>query len=542
MLQAMREFWRLAKPYWTRSDERWQSLALLGTTLALIVGMVKLYVLLNDWNRAFYDTLEKLDAPALFPLILRFSWLVAALILAAVLKFYLMQLLQIRWRRWMTEAYVSRWLENKAYYVAALRGRAGDNPDQRIAEDIRFFTSESLSLLASLVDELLTLISFTAILLELAGPLFLAAAVAYAVFGTGISHWLGRKLVPLDVTQQRREADFRYSLVRLRENAESVALSDGENRERTVLRERFQAVYTNFLEIAGRQKGLIFYSNLHANIGNMIPIFMAAPRFFAKGIQFGVLMQIRGAFGMVEGSLSIFIKSYQSVAHWRSVVIRLREFSDGLDELGPPPARTPDQALTLSNLSLSLPGGQRLLRDLDLSVRQGERLLISGRSGCGKSTLLRAIAGIWPYREGDISGPERVMFLPQRPYLPEGTLRAAVTYPLATTDFTEAAVDDVLAASGLENFVARLDESADWSRVMSPGEQQRVAFARAFLHRPTWLFLDEATSAVDEPTQAELYGELLRRLESASIISVAHRSSLAIYHERTLELPAAARL
>jgi len=540
MLQAMREFWRLARPYWTRSDERWQALALLAATLVTIVGMVQFYVMLNDWSRAFYDALQQLDAAALVPLIVRFSGLVAALIFAAVMKFYLVQLIQIRWRRWMTEAYISRWLDNKAYYLAALRGRDGDNPDQRIAEDIRFFTSESLSLLTSMVGEALTLISFTVILLGLAGPLFLAAAIAYALIGTAISHWVGRKLVPLDVLQQRREADFRYSLVRLRENAESVALSGGEEAERAGLRDRFSAIYDNFLAITGKQKGLIFYSNLHTNVAQMVPIFLAAPRFFAKQIQLGSLMQIIIAFGRVQASLAFFVDSYQSVAHWRSVVIRLREFADGLEELEPPPARTPGDALTLARLHLCLPDGQSLLEGVDLSVAAGERLLISGRSGCGKSTLLKAIAGIWPYRAGDITGPEFAMFVPQRSYLPQDTLRAALTYPLMPSRFTDAAVRDALAASGLENFAANLDDVADWSRLLSPGEQQRVGFARMFLHKPAWLFLDEATSALDEPTQARLYEELLARLEGSSIVSVAHRTSLAVYHGRTFELERAA--
>jgi putative ATP-binding cassette transporter len=328
-MSALRKFWRLARPYWLESEERWGSLGILAGVLALTFATVQLYVAFNDWSRAFYDALQKLDGAAFPHLLARFCLLAGAIIFCLTYQFYLTQLVQIRWRRWMTEHTLDRWLSGRSYYLATIAGGVtGDNPDQRIADDLKYFSEESLSLLTLIFNHVLTLWSFSFILWKVSGTVHLRgvpipgymfwAALAYAIFGTLVSHWLGRPLIPLDVAQQKREADFRFALVRVRENAESIALSAGETAERTHLRGRFDAVYSNFLEVIRKQKQLILYQNLHRNFSQMIPLFLAAPRLFSKAIELGQFMQISNAFSQVQTSLAFFVASYSSRATRRS--------------------------------------------------------------------------------------------------------------------------------------------------------------------------------------------------------------------------------
>ncbi|MGE4233963.1 MAG: ABC transporter ATP-binding protein/permease [Bacteriovoracia bacterium] len=551
----IREFWSLTKPYWT-SEEKWKGIFLLGSVIALSLASVYMTVVFNTWNQQFYDALQRLDAGAFPKLVLRFAILASIFIVVAVYKYYLMQLLQIRWRRWMTANTLGDWMKDRTYYVWQLSHQTTDNPDQRIAEDIREFVSESLSLTIGLFSEIVTLFSFLGILWILSGPIDLPlpggksitipgyltwVCMIYAFGGTWLTHKIGRPLIFLNFQQQKYEADFRFNLVRLRENSESVAMSKGADTEKRSLLTRFNDVVVNFEAIMNKQKQIIFFQVLYNQVANVFPIFISAPRYFAGQIKLGGLMQIANAFGQVQGSLSYIVQSYSSIARWLSVVDRLAAFNSTMTTAKQLAAQKRDFA-TLSNdssklyvkgLELRLPNNKTLASNLTAEFPKGKSVLISGPSGSGKSTFLRSLAGIWPFIEGKLEVPAgmNAMFLPQKPYLPIDTLRAALTFPDIPSKFSEQEIKQKMRTCNLEEFSNRLDEVQNWALVLSPGEQQRVAFVRVLLHKPDWVFLDESTSALDETTQAALYRALKEHLPGVSIISVAHRASLREFHE-----------
>ncbi|MBV9105463.1 MAG: ABC transporter ATP-binding protein/permease [Verrucomicrobia bacterium] len=557
---AIRDAWRLAKPYWM-SEEKWSARGLLLAVAALNLGNVYVSVRINEWNNAFYNALQKSDSDEFFRQLGVFCVLAALYIIMAVYALYLSQMLQIRWRRWLTRQYLGAWLTDRAYYQLELTN-ATDNPDQRICEDLNQFTSYVLTLSLGLLTSLVSLISFFVILWGLSGPAAIPlgawgtlhlpaylvwAALLYAGVGTWLTIKIGRPLVPLNFFQQRFEADFRFSLVRLRENAESIALYRGEAIELGLFRERFRSVFENFWQIMKRQKRLAWFTSGYSQIALIFPVVVVAPRYFAKQIGLGGLMQVVSAFTSVQSSLSFVITSYTNIAAWQAVTERLSSFRERLSVVHKS-AREPRKIVTgqaeagiaINGLDLDLPDGTPLLRGVTFAAEQGDAVLIAGPSGAGKSTILRAIAGIWPYGRGEITlGKGTMLFVPQQTYLPLGTLAAALLYPGGDNKNLPATkLATVLTHVGLASLVNELYARQEWSQRLSPGEQQRFAFARIFLMQPSLLFLDEATSALDERSEAQLYGLLRAASWRPTIVSVGHRSTLRSFHDHVLEITA----
>ncbi len=554
--ELLRDAWTLIRPYWF-SDDRWAGRGLLAIVVGLNLFIVFINVLLSKWYNLFYNSLQDKDVAAFWSLIGRFSWLAGLYIVAAVYQIYLNQMLQIRWRRWLTDRYLGAWLTDGAYYRMQLTATETDNPDQRIADDLRLFVAGALSLSIGGLRAVVTLVSFLGILWGLSGSATLPgwaggftvpgymvwAALFYAIAGTWLTNRIGRPLVRLNFNQQRYEADFRFSLVRLRENTEGVALYRGEADEMRNFRDRFGAVVRNWWGIMRRQKRLTWFTSGYGQAAIIFPFLVQAPRYFRGEIALGGLMQTSQAFGQVQDSLSFIVTSYTDIAEWRAVILRLLGFERTLARVRTEAAvegvrHEPgtEPGLAIDHVDLHLPGGRPLLEGVNLAIRPGDTALISGPSGAGKSTLFRAIAGIWPFGRGDIRLPRegRVLFLPQKPYLPIGTLREVVSYPTPPGGLDDGALREILDAVGLQELTPRLDETAHWALALSPGEQQRIAFARALVQKPEWLFLDEATSALDEQTESRLYALLQERLPGTTVVSVGHRSTLRAYHARRL--------
>ncbi|AFM24640.1 ABC transporter ATP-binding protein/permease [Desulfomonile tiedjei] len=552
------KFWSLTAPYWT-SEEKWSALTLLVLIMAMNLGSVYVQVLLNEWIKDFYDALQKTDKTAFITDLLRFAELAGAYIIQSVYMLYLSQMLQIRWRRWLTAKYLSKWLNHQAYYRMQFLDDKTDNPDQRISEDINSFIGQTLSLTITLLSSVVTLVSFIAILWGLSGTLsvnlgsmgtlkipgyMVWAAVGYSVAGTWLTLRIGKPLVQLNFDQQRFEADFRYSMARLRENSEGVALYRGEKEERAGFLSRFNAVVNNYWQIMVRQKKLNWLTSGYNQVAVIFPILMAAPRFFSGQMHLGGLMQTAAAFSSVHGSLSYLINSYTTIASWNAIVNRLSGFTGAVDRTAILKTReelkhlkSSDRSFSVKSLSVFLPDQKLLLRDLDLHLEPGESLLIMGPSGSGKSTLIRALAGIWPFARGTVLLPEngKVMFLPQKPYLPLGTLRQALYYPYAPEGST-ANLSEILDLCYLSHLSTVLDQRDNWAQLLSLGEQQRIAFARILLQCPDYVFLDEATASLDEEMEEMLYKLVRSRLKQAIVISVGHRSSLLSWHQSSLRL------
>lgn len=537
--------WKLITPYW-RSEEKTIAWLLLVSVIALSLFSVQVSVLFNSWYRDFYNALQNKDLAAFTHLILYFSGIAAIAILAAVYRLYLTQLLTIRWRRWLTEQHFARWLEHKNYYHLE-QGGYTDNPDQRLSEDLNEFTTSTLSLGLGLMSSVVSLVSFSVILWGVSGSIELFgitipgymfwAAMLYAIVGSLLTHWIGKRLIPLNNQQERYEADLRFALVRVRENAESIALCEGERNENQRLSGRFSMIWNNFRASMKVQKRLTFFTSGYSQIALIFPFIVAAPRYFAGKIELGDLMQINSAFGNVQENFSWFISAYSTLASWRATCDRLLSFRQALtDHEAQQPAIErvhADDALDLRNLGLSIAGGRQLLSEADLHIAAGERVMLSGRSGSGKSSLLRALGGLWPHGSGQIRLPaEPALFLPQRPYLPIGTLREAMSYPQSADHYSPGRFADALKKCRLEHLIPRLDESNHWQRFLSPGEQQRMAFARALLVAPRWLYMDEATSAMDEEDEAAMHRVIIDGLPGLTLFSIGHRSSLKRFHSR----------
>jgi putative ATP-binding cassette transporter len=554
----LRTAWNLAWPYWT-SEEKWSACGLLAVVVVLNLVYVWLTVRLNQWNNTFYNALQEYDWPVFWWQFAIFGMIATAIIVVLVYQSYLQRILQVRWRRWLTHRFIGAWLRDRAYYHIQLDQHATDNPDQRIADDLHRFTSTSLDLSIGLLNAVVTLFSFLFILWTLSGSLriplggdahldipgyMVFAAILYAIVGTLITRWIGRPLVQLTYDQQRYEADFRFSLVRLRENAESIAFYGGEERERAIFHGRFAHVVRNWWDIIRRRKKLGWFTYGYQQVATVFPFLVAAPRYFAKEIQLGGLMQISSAFGRVQDSLSFIVNSYTEIAEYQSVVERLRGFRARVDEIAaaqraPQPIEIERNGtgVDVAGLDLQLPDGRGLREDIALAARPGAPVLVTGPSGSGKSTLLRAIAGLWPFGRGRVRvGDGHVLFLPQRPYLPLGTLADAIAYPETDNRSRRAELEAALHAVGLSYLVEQLDEEGNWAQRLSGGEQQRVGFARVLLVRPDIVFLDEATSALDETAEATLY-RLLREAEwQPTIVSVGHHGTLKRFHEVIVDL------
>jgi vitamin B12/bleomycin/antimicrobial peptide transport system ATP-binding/permease protein len=555
--QLLPTAWRMIRPYWF-SQDRWVAWGLLAAVVGLTLGMVHINVLFNRWNNAFFSALQDRDQAAFLHQLLRVSWLIGLFIIFAVYQLYLNQMLEIRWRRWLTERYLRAWMADGAYYRMQLVAGDADNPDQRIAEDIHLLVSHTLTLAIGGLRALVSIVAFVAILWALSGTLTVPlgwsyltlpgylvwAAILYAVAGTWLTHWIGRPLVRLNFEKQRCEADFRFGLARFRENTEGVALYRGEADELRGFREQFEAVVMNWWEIMRRQKRLTYFTSGYAQAGWIFPSVLAAPRYFRGELALGGLMQTVGAFNQLQDALSFFVQSYKQVAEWCSVVERLAGFERALERVqiqaanggGVRRADGSAEHLAVEGVDLYLPDGKPLIANVNLSLQRGDTVLLGGTSGTGKSTLLRAIAGIWPFGQGEIraSRDARFLFLPQKPYLPIGTLREVVSFPMLARGTDDVTLREALEAVGLPGLAARLDEAGHWALQLSPGEQQRIAFARALVEKPDWLFLDEATSAVDESTESRLYRLVRERLDGTTVFSIGHRATLRAFHSRQL--------
>ena len=554
--QFFRDVWYLTKSYW-QSEEKKKAFFLLACIVGLTLAIVYMLVLLNRWNNSFYSALQNYQTEKIFDELFHFTYLAFTYIVLAVYSYYLQQVLILNWRRWLTERFIEIWLKNKTYYNLQMFGKDTDNPDQRISEDVRLFVEMTLSFAIGLLKAVTTLASFVVILYELSGSLKFTlfgqeweisgylfwAAFFYSILGTCVTHLVGRKLVKLNFIQQRYEADFRFSMIRLRESSESVAFYRGEGQESKVFKERFTLLLDNFWKIVTKQKQLVWLTSGYSQIAIIFPFVAAMNRYLAKEFTLGGLMQVASAFGRVQDSLSYFVDTYSSLATWQSVVMRLTYFGRHMQEVSAEAERfhlerfVAAEEVRAEAMQVNLPDGTPLLKNINFTLEPGSNVLIKGVSGSGKSTLLRAIAGIWPFVEGKIVLPEqeKLMFIPQKPYLPLGSLREALLYPgnKPVSDDVLVALMEVCQIGYLKD---KLDIVADWSHVLSVGEQQRLAFVRAHIQEPVWLFLDEATSALDEETEAKMYNLIGERLANTTIVSIGHRSTLNKYHQLVLEL------
>ena len=552
--------WRIAAPYF-RSEDKLAGRALLAAVIAIELSLVGIDVLLNQWNNRFYNALQEKDWDGFVREIGIFSLLATCYIALAVYQLYLNQWLQIRWRRWLTSHYLGEWLQDANHYRMQLQGDAADNPDQRITDDVKLFVERTLDIGVGLLSAVVTLASFIIILwgLSAASPLTIFGreftipgylvwgALIYAVFGTALTQWIGSPLVNLDFQQQRYEADFRFNLVRVRENSEQIALLQGESAERQRLSERFGRVVDNWYGIMQRTKRLTAFTASYSQAAVIFPYVLVAPAYFADKIHLGGMMQTAAAFSSVQKALSFFVTIYRLLAEWRAVIARLDGFemaigsaanlTERADSIHVVPSPGSDK-IDLEQLLVRLPNGRPLVSADGFSIRSNERTLVTGPSGAGKSTLFRAIAGVWPFGRGSIAVPAKakLMMLPQRPYFPVGSLKAAIVYPAEASVLGTDRVRDVLIAVGLPQLASRLEEDAHWNRILSLGEQQRLGLARALLHAPQYLFLDEATASLDEASEARLYRLLEEKLPTTTIVSIGHRSTLEAFHQRHVVL------
>jgi putative ATP-binding cassette transporter len=574
----LKDAWHLAWPYYW-SEEKWFARGMLASIVALRLLLVGMSVVLNFWNNAFFTSLQEKDWYSFINLLIYykrtpgglllpgFCEVAVVYIIIAVYRVYLVQWLQITWRRWMTEKFLAEWLSpTRPYYRIALMRAAGegsvytDNPDQRIAEDLRDFIGDGvigtqgiLFLGIDLLSNIVTLASFLTILWTLSGPFALFGvaipgymvwvALIYSIIGTWLTHLVGRKLVPLNFAKQRVEADFRFALVRVRENTEGIALYGGETEERRTLLHRFAALVANWRLLMTRYKFLNALTAGYGQVASVFPLVVAAPRYFAGKVTLGVVTQTADAFGSVQGALSWFVDTYSTIAVWRATVERLATFYRAIEAAraagftGVHTEPGAGEAYALHRATIALPDGQKLLDHTDLRLPAGPPILVTGRSGAGKSTLFRAFAGIWPFGSGGVQRAKgKTLFLPQRPYIPLGTLRHAVAYPASVNDYGNDAVREALTEAGLGHMAARLDEEDNWSMRLSGGEQQRLALARALLAKPDWLFMDEAMASLDPEAEVTLYDAIRRHLPNTTVVSIEHRPAASGFHARHLVL------
>ena len=574
----LRQVLHLSAPYFG-SEEKWRARGLLVAIVALNLAAVYMLVLLNEWNRTFYDALQNKNAAVFWTQLGRFTYLALIFIVIAVYRFYLTQLLQLRWRAWMTRDLMRRWLTDHAFYrmelgryaVAAPSEpadatrlpepgqRVPDNPDQRLQEDVNLFTAQTVGLSMGFLNAVVTLASFVGILwglsgnfaFELGGHAFdipgymVWMAVAYCTVGSVLTHYIGRPLIGLNFEQQRREANYRHHLVRVREYSESIALDKGEGVERKQIDLRFGKVLANYLRLLAAQKRLTWFTTGFGQAAVVFPFIVAAPRFFSGAIQLGELMQIASAFGRVQDSLSWFVDNYDRLASWRATTDRLTSFEEAFSRnVDPKPsAKWSHDAMfsgspETTDLCVRLPDGETLLAGQRLAVAPGDRILLQGPSGSGKSTLFRALAGIWPFAQGQVRLPAGSMFIPQRAYFPNGPLRDALAYPEPPERYTDEALRQALIEAELPALANRLDEVNAWSQKLSGGEQQRLAIARVLLKQPKWVFADEVTSALDPQAEQTLYQRLIALVKrtGGGLISIAHRPTVAGFHGQTWSL------
>ena len=533
--------------------------ALVGVIIAENFGQVAMTIKLNVWYRDLFDALQKKNAEAFWEQIWYvFVPLLVIWILVQLFDVTLDTIFQLRWREWLTRNYFTRWLSDGTHYKMGLAGFAADNPDQRIAADVDSFLTRTMSLSIRLLSQLATLVSFTVILwglskdftvpftaIAIPGLLFWVAA-AYAIIGTVAAHFIGRPLIRLDFLNERYEANFRFALARLREYGEQIALLNGAVAEINYLRKRFTEVIRNSFAILFRRLKLTGFTFAWSQMSVAFPYIFMGAYYFADKMTLGEMQQGSSAFGRVEGALAFFMASYATLAAYKATIDRLTSFREAMgkaETIGVTPPHIAVESrktssLDVEALTLRLPDGRAIVRVHRLSLAEGEPVLLTGPSGSGKSTFFRALAGIWPYGDGAIHVPEgrSVMLLPQRPYLPLGTLRGALCYPSTPDAYPDNEIRRALQAVGLPLLLDRLDDEDNWPARLSGGEQQRLAMARALLATPDWLFLDEATASLDEASEAVVYRSLAEHLPKTTVVSIGHRSTLMAFHRRKLDL------
>jgi len=558
---GMREAWSLSKPYFS-SEEKWKAWGLLVAIIALNLIGVAASVAITYWYNDFYNAIQTYDGKTAYlltwaPLVAikgarpmpGFMELAAVYVATSVYASYLTQMLQIKWRQWLTTHYVESWLSDRAYYTISLSqdpGRIIDNPDQRISEDLRDFTLNTLALGIDFVTNVVNFFSFVFVLYTLSGIIkpfgitihgyLVWVALVYSVIGSYLTQRVGRKLIPLSFQQQKLEADFRYRLVRVRDNPEAIALSHGEAEEHEALGGSFHYIRTNFWAIMRRTLLVNAFTTGFQQIAIVFPVFVIMPRYFSKQIGFGLFQQIPSVFQNVQQSFSWFVLNYSSLVTWRAIVSRLYGFREAMEaaraaSTGGPQRSTAGAALVFDKLTLTLPDGRKLLNNASLALPPGEKITITGPSGTGKSTLFRAIAGIWPFGEGSITPPSgSLLFLPQKPYFPLGSLKRSLAYPHAEDSITDETATEALTALGLAQLAPHLHDHTNWGLTLSGGEQQRLALARAILAKPDWLFLDEASSALDPALAAQVQTTLTQHLPNTTIVAISHHDTPATRH------------
>jgi putative ATP-binding cassette transporter len=554
-LEFARRLGRLTRLYWASPDAGRGAL-LLALAIALELATVYGNFALADAQRRIYDALQDRVAAAFFSGVALFAGIVLTFVLVSTYRIYVRQTLEIRWRAWLTNHLLEDWISPHACCQMELVGAHADNPDQRIAEDVRSYVASALGLSLSLLAALATLVSFAGLLWRMSGawPVRIAGAefavpgfmmwvaFAYAAIASWITHRVGRRLVPINYDRLRFEADFRFGLVRFRENAEAVGLAGGEEFEQRSAVARFGSIVANWWELIRAQRNLTLATTGIGQLNGVVPLLVAAPGYFLGSLTLGRVAQAGIAYGQVSGALVWFVNAYQEIASWRASIERLLTFTEAMDTARARLARpgglrvepSERDAVQIEDLELALPDGHALLDGGSASIAAGERVAVVGPSGAGQTTLFRALAGRWPFGRGHIAMPPaaQTMFLSQQPYLPIATLRAALSYPSPEGTFSDEKIRDALGLFDLGDLAEQLDRTEHWEKRLSAGEQQRLALARALLHEPHWLFLDDATAALDEEAERRVYELLGERLPNAALVSIAHRPSVARYHTR----------
>ena len=546
-----RQFRRLAFAYFSpRGAAGWRPLLTALILLLLTITSVRLNVLLSYQSNGMYTALQNLDAATFAHFVGIFGILATIYVAQTLLSFYVQQALVIPWRVWLNERVVGDWLDGRAYHRGRFTASAVDNPDQRIQEDIASFPADTMTLAVGAVSALASLVSFTIILWQLSGPLDVFGveipramtfiAYVFVIIASVIAFRIGRPLIRLNFLQERFNAAFRYALVRMRDNSENIAFHRGEPVERAALSGRFRQIVGNAWDIVFRSLKFQGFNLAVSQISVVFPVLIQAPRYFAGQVTLGDVQQTATAFGQVHDSLSFFRNGYDQFAAYRAVLDRLVGLLDANDQARALPSVRLEkgEGLAVRGLGVRTPDDRTLVAGLDLDVRPGHSLLVTGRSGGGKTTLLRSLAELWPWTDGLVRRPlgEDSLFLSQQPYVPLGSLRTALAYPGPGHGVDDERAGQVLRKVQLPHLADRLDEESDWAHQLSPGEQQRLGFARALISRPRVVFLDEATSALDEGLEHTLYTLLRQELPDCTIVSIGHRSSLCRYHDEVLEL------
>lgn len=556
---ALRTFFRVALPYF-RSGERRTACLLLGAIVTAELALVYVAVSVINWNARFYNALEKRDWNAFYSELETFAFIVASAVAAGASQYYFGQTLQIRWRRWLTANYVSRWMADGRHYRARFVAPHVDNIHLRIANDVYLFIQRTHELTTGLLGSIVAFASFAYILWGLSAmtpmpglPSFIIpgwliwGALLYATAGTLIAHWIGWRLIPLNFNQQRYESDFRFAIVRAADHSEPIALIRGEPVERAELSQRFSNLVGNWTRLVATQTRLVGFIGGYAQASTVVPALIVSPAYLSGAIPLGSLVQAALAFNKVEGAFAFCISSYGKIAEWKAMLDRLAQFEDAMNSVDESRAQSegivaisqhPDASFGVDGLSIRLPDGSLIAGMPQLSLRAGDRVLITGPSGAGKSTLFRALTGLWPSGTGRVRFPEggEVLAMPQRPYFPLGTLRRAIAYPRADDEVTEEAILAALNEVGLSHLSARLDETADWGVLLSGGEQQRIGIARALIRKPAVLLFDEPVAALADASGRDLYRMLLDKLHDAIVMTIDRREVLRDFHSGLVAL------